>query len=664
VTVRFVNAGVETQTDSKGHFLLSVPTPEPEHPGGAGTDTLTFEKPGYKTLVFENFAIATEEMGPVSYGLEKGKGVIREDATHKLMRKEGAGLEEEPQSATPGGASLSPELYQWLGSSGTAFPVGSATDVAAAEAITVPGFITVGTGGPSDPDRAYEPCSGTYTCTNVRIFPLEDYVSDGLPGEWEAWWAADSLKAGSVAYRSYGAYFVANPACPYVGAHNGQCTQVYDICNTTACQKYNPRGFPSNKASRAAVSATAGVVLSRDSVSIIKAEYAAEGNLASETYATCPNGQVGEPSNPTDPWPCMKDFVCTGKQQASTHSRGMCQRGSQRWASGLDKTGAPGDTNLPILNSNGVAITPRDWRCILDHYYNASSNSKTADPNGTGDPGAGSGLRTAFLQGQPIYGQVAYEDISGPVSIRVANSADGSEDRLLVSSPVDYPTWEPGGRRIAYRTANGIAIKNADGTGQPQMITTSNLDFAPSWSPLGDKIAFCSYRAGQVDVWMVNSDGSGSPQQISHNVQLQGAGYETEDCYLRWSPDGMKIAFTGLTAEIPGANRYNVYSMNSADGSNVTQLTNCQINNPSFPSVCSTPSWSPDGSKIAFSDGNALYGDNIGGAGIYIMDPNGANITPLFQDNNAISVFPHWSTEGKKIIFSYDLTCPRFLVQS
>lgn len=432
VKVRFVNAGVETLTDSKGHFMLSVRTPEPENPGGAGTDTLIFEKRGYKTEMFENFGIATEEMRGPAYGLEKGSGVIRHDATHKLMRKEGSATGEEPQSATPGGASLSPELYQWLGSSGTGFPVGSVTNVATAQAITVPSSINVGTGGPSDPDRAYEACSGPYTCTNVFIFPLENYVRDGLPGEWEAWWVADSLKAGSVAYRSYGAYYVANPACPEVGAHSGQCSEVYDICNTTACQKYDPKNYPSNKRSRAAVSATAGVALSRDGVNIFKAEYAAEGNLASETYATCPDGQVGEPSNPNDPWPCMKDPVCIGKSQPQTHSRGMCQRGSQRWASGKDSTGVPGDTGADLT-------TPRNWQCILDHYYNASSNSKTVDPNGTGDPGAGSGLRTAFMEGQPIYGKVAYEDNSTPLTIRVANAAGGSDDHLLVS-PGSNPT--------------------------------------------------------------------------------------------------------------------------------------------------------------------------------------------------------------------------------
>ncbi len=87
VKVRLVNAGVETQTDSKGHFLLSVPTPEPENPGGMGTDTLVYEKPGYKTMVFENFGITGEEMGGGALDLEKGTGVIRHDATHKLIRK-------------------------------------------------------------------------------------------------------------------------------------------------------------------------------------------------------------------------------------------------------------------------------------------------------------------------------------------------------------------------------------------------------------------------------------------------------------------------------------------------------------------------------------------------------------------------------------------------
>lgn len=88
VKVRLVHAGVETETDSKGHYWLSTPTPQPAFPGGLGTDTLIYEKPGYKTTVLENFGISGDDMGGGAIGLEKGRGAIRRDVKHKLMRED------------------------------------------------------------------------------------------------------------------------------------------------------------------------------------------------------------------------------------------------------------------------------------------------------------------------------------------------------------------------------------------------------------------------------------------------------------------------------------------------------------------------------------------------------------------------------------------------
>lgn len=640
VSVRFVQADVETQTDSKGHYMLSVPTPEPINPGGAGTDTLTFEKLGYKTVVFDNFAISGEAMGGIGLDLERGSGVIKQDATHKMMRGQ-IYNPEEPQSATAA-MSISRELYNWLGAPGASFPIGTTASIAAPAVITVPSTIRVGTGGSST--TSYQPCSGKTTCTNWFSYSLESYVTQGLPGEWLASWVSDSLKAGAVAYRSYGAYFVANPVDP---------NDNYDICNTTACQLYDPWDFPSNKTSKAAATGTSGVVLSADGLNVFQAEYAAESNLASDTnYATCPDGQVGEPANN---WPCMSDPIDIGKSQSNTHSRGMCQRGSQRWASGKDSTGAPGDTGATLT-------TPRDWRCILDHYYNASSNSVTVDPTGTGNPGAGSGLRTAFMQGQPTYGLVAYEayNSSGVENgIRAANAADGSGDYLIVAGQNWEPSWEPGGGRLAYTDSAGIAVINADGTGQVQLTSYAcgqpqnrNCDFAPSWSPFSGKIAFCSYRSGTTQIWEMNPDGS-NLQQLTTDLNLQDAGllggnaYEQENCNLRWKPDETAITFTG------GTGPYNVYTAN-LDGSGVAQLTSCLQNNPMYVSACFTPAWSPDGTRIVFSDDDTNFGDNIGGAGIYTMNSDGSNVTPVYQIESSHNWWPRWSTDGKKIFDSAD----------
>jgi len=160
VKVSFVNAGASAETDSKGHFSLSVPTPEPAIPGGFGTDTLTYEKPGYKALVFENFGISGDDMGGPPLGLEKGSGTIKQDATHKLMRKESAEMEEQQR---PGPTSRLPsDLYEWLGAPGGAFLAGTAAKMTAASAITVPGSINVGSGQPAGTKPAsYVACSGT-----------------------------------------------------------------------------------------------------------------------------------------------------------------------------------------------------------------------------------------------------------------------------------------------------------------------------------------------------------------------------------------------------------------------------------------------------------------------------------------------------------------------
>lgn len=77
--------------------------------------------------------------------------------------------------------------------------------------------------------------------------------------------------------------------------------------------------------------------------------------------------------------------------------------------------------------------------------------------------------------------------------------------------------------------------------------------------------------------------------------------------------------------------------MVDADGSNPTRLTD-------NPSGDRHPSWSPDGTKIAFSSGR----DD--GSGIWVMDDDGSNQTRL-TNNPDLDLFPCWSPDGSGIAF-------------
>ena len=192
--------------------------------------------------------------------------------------------------------------------------------------------------------------------------------------------------------------------------------------------------------------------------------------------------------------------------------------------------------------------------------------------------------------------------------------------------------------------------------GEPVLLAGVADDRAPSWSPDGSKIAFESAPlvdphtiVNPADIYVMNADGM-NPINLTRSPL-------DEDKAPSWSPDGSKIAFESAPLVDPHTivNPADIYVMN-ADGMNPINLTRSPLDEDK------APSWSPDGSKIAFfsnADGPRREGfiPNLGVDSIHVMNADGTNLIdtsqhPYDAHNLAEDYHLAWSPDGSKIAFT------------
>jgi dipeptidyl aminopeptidase/acylaminoacyl peptidase len=234
----------------------------------------------------------------------------------------------------------------------------------------------------------------------------------------------------------------------------------------------------------------------------------------------------------------------------------------------------------------------------------------------------------------------------------------------------------PEGKRVAYTVSEAdfkqdafvtqIWLAEVD-TGRVFQLTRGDKSAGnPQWSPSGEWLAFTSDRVGGKNQIFAIRTEAGEAVQLTKAENGVGG--------FAWSPDGKSIAFTATDIDANAAkdrkeylgdyevvrgeyNHSHIWTFDFASAVKEPVAGTQHTRGKDF--TVGSQAWSPDSSKIAFSASINPDLINGGTADIYVVALGDNSIKKIVGQPGPDSN-PHWSPDGKQIVFSSAMGSPKY----